>query len=45
MISEPLVRSVQTVHLSFTDTNTVYKQTETRFQMTLTEEFHQVRPK
>jgi hypothetical protein len=31
MISEPMVRLAQTVHLSCTDTNTVSKQTETRF--------------
>ena len=31
MIYEPMVRSTQTVHLSCTDTNTVSKRTETRF--------------
>jgi hypothetical protein len=41
-----MVRLAQTVHLSCTDTNTVSKRTETRFQMThITYEFHQVRPK
>jgi hypothetical protein len=34
MISEPMVRSAQTVHLYCTDTNTVSKRTETRFDMT-----------
>jgi hypothetical protein len=34
MISEPMVRSAQTMHLSCTDTNTVSKQTEMRFHMT-----------
>jgi hypothetical protein len=32
-ISEPMVRSAQTMHLYCTDTNTVSKQTETRFHM------------
>jgi hypothetical protein len=42
----PMVGSVQTVHLSCTDTNTVTKQTKTRFQTThVTYEFHQVRVK
>jgi hypothetical protein len=46
MISEPMIRLVQTAHLSCTDTNTVSKWTETRFHMTdVTLEFHQVRPK
>jgi hypothetical protein len=41
-----MVRSAQTVHLSCTDTNTVFKRTETRFHMThVTLEYHQVRPK
>jgi hypothetical protein len=45
-ISEPVVHLAQTVHLSCTNTNTVTKQTETRFQMMhVTEEFHRVRPK
>jgi hypothetical protein len=30
-----LVRSVQTVHLSYTDTNTISKRTETSFHMVL----------
>jgi hypothetical protein len=33
-ISKPIVRLVQTVYLSCTDTNTVSKWTETRFHMT-----------
>jgi hypothetical protein len=37
MISKPVVRSAQTIHLSCTDTSTVSKRTKTRF--------HQVRPK
>jgi hypothetical protein len=34
MISEAMVRLVQTVDLSCTETNTIYKWTETRFYMT-----------
>jgi hypothetical protein len=34
MISEPMVRLAQTVHLCCTDTNTISKQTETRLHMT-----------
>jgi hypothetical protein len=45
-ISMPMVCSVQTVHLSCTDTNTASKRTEKRFHMThVTYEFHRVRPK
>jgi gamma-glutamyltranspeptidase len=45
-ISEPMVRLVQTVHLSCTDTNNVSKLTETRLHMThVTYEFHWVHPK
>jgi hypothetical protein len=41
MISEPMVRLAQTVHLSCTDTNIVSKRTETRFHMTrITLEFY-----
>ena len=41
MISEPKVRLVQTEHLSCTDTDTVSKQTETRFHMThIIQQFH-----
>jgi gamma-glutamylcysteine synthetase len=41
-----MVRSVQTVHLSCTDTNIVSKRTKTRFNKThITYEFHRVRPK
>ena len=44
MISEPMVRLVQTMHLSCTDTNIVSNQTETRFPMThVTYEFLRVR--
>jgi hypothetical protein len=43
MISKPMVHLTQTVHLYCTDTNTVSKQTEMRFQMThVTEGFHRV---
>jgi hypothetical protein len=46
IISEPMVHLAQTVHLSCTDTNTVYKRTKTRFHMTqVTKELHWVRPK
>jgi hypothetical protein len=46
MISEPMVRLAQPVHLSCTDTNTVSKWTETRFHMThITKEFYRVHPK
>jgi hypothetical protein len=42
----PLVCSVQTMHLSCTDTNTVSKQIQTRFHTThVTYEFHRVRLK
>jgi hypothetical protein len=34
MFSDPMVRLAQTVHLSYIDTNTVSKLTETRFYMT-----------
>jgi hypothetical protein len=46
MISEPMVRLEQTVHLPCTDANTVSKRIETRFHMThIAWEFHQVCPK
>jgi hypothetical protein len=46
MISMPMVCSVQTVHLSCNDTNTVSKRTKTRFHMThVTHEFYRVHPK
>jgi hypothetical protein len=46
MISEPIVRLAQTVHLSWTETNTISKRIEMWFYMThVTKEFHQVRPK
>jgi hypothetical protein len=42
----PMVLSAQTVHLSCTDNNTVSKQTETSFHLSLlTEEYHRVHPK
>jgi hypothetical protein len=42
----PMVCSVQTMHLSCTDTNNVSKRTKTRFHTThVTYEFHRVRPK
>jgi hypothetical protein len=34
MISEPMVRLAQTVHLACTNANTVSKRTEMRFHMT-----------
>jgi hypothetical protein len=46
MISMPMVRSLQTLHLSCTNTNTVSKWTKTRFHTThITYELHRVRPK
>jgi hypothetical protein len=46
MISIPMVCSVQTMHLSCTDTDTITKRTKMRFHMThVTYEFHRVRPK
>jgi hypothetical protein len=46
MISMPMICSVQTVHLSCTDTNTVSKPTKMRFHVThVTYEFHRVHPK
>jgi hypothetical protein len=45
-ISTPMVRSVETMLLSCTNTNTVSKWTKIRFHMThITYEFHWVRPK
>jgi hypothetical protein len=45
MISMPMVCSLQTVHLSCTDINTVSKWTKTKFHTThTTYEFHWVRP-
>jgi hypothetical protein len=45
-IFEPMVCPVQTMHLSYTDTNTVSKQKEVGFHMTdICYEFHRVRPK
>jgi hypothetical protein len=46
MISEPMVRLAQTMHLSCIDTNTVSKRTEMRFHVThVTQESHLVRQK
>ena len=46
MISEPMVHSMQTVHLSSFDTNNVSKWKDARVQMThVTKAFHLVRPK
>jgi hypothetical protein len=46
MISEPLVCSTQTVHLSCVKIDTIYKQTEMRFHLSLiTYEYHRLRPK
>jgi hypothetical protein len=45
-ISMPMVCSLETVHLSCTDTNTISKRTKMRFHTTyVTYEFHRVRPK
>jgi hypothetical protein len=45
MNPEPMVRLAQTVHLSCSNTNTVSKWTETRFDMTdVIWEFHQACP-
>jgi hypothetical protein len=46
MISMPMVCSVQTLHLSCIDTNTISKWTKTKFHTThVTCEFHRVHPK
>jgi hypothetical protein len=46
MIFDPMIRLVQTVHLSCTATNTISKRTESRFHMThVICEFHRVGPK
>jgi hypothetical protein len=46
MIYELTVRSAQTVHLSWLETNTVSKRTETSFHLSLvTQEYHPVHPK
>jgi hypothetical protein len=46
MISEPAVSLAQAMHLSCTNTNTIYKWTKTRFHMThVTLDFHRVRQK
>jgi hypothetical protein len=45
-ISEPILHLSQTVYLRYTDTKTISKRTEMRFDMThITLEFHRVRPK
>jgi hypothetical protein len=44
-ISGPMVRMMQAIHLSYTETNTISKMIKTRFYMThVTKVFHQVRP-
>jgi hypothetical protein len=46
MISVAMLRLVQNMDLSYTETNTISESTETRFYMTLvTWQFHQVRLK
>jgi hypothetical protein len=46
MIAELMVRLAQTMHLSCTDTNTIFKWNEVKFHMThVTLEFHRVHPK
>jgi hypothetical protein len=46
MISMTMVCSMHTMHLSYTDTNILSKQTKMRFHTThVTYEFHRVRPK
>jgi hypothetical protein len=46
MVSEPMIRSAQTVHLSYTNTISISKWTEMRFHMThVTWQFHHVHPK
>jgi hypothetical protein len=46
MISEPMVRLAQTVHLCCTKTNTVFKRIEMSFHLSLvTLEYHPVHPK
>jgi hypothetical protein len=46
MISEPTERSVETVHLSCTDANSICNRTKTRFHINhVTLKFHRVRPK
>jgi hypothetical protein len=45
MIFEPMVRSTQTVHLSYSKISTISKRNETSFHMSLvTYEYHRVRP-
>jgi hypothetical protein len=45
MVSKPMVCLAQTMHLFCTDTNTIYKWTDTRFHITnVTKEFHWVQP-
>ena len=45
-ISDPMVRSTQTVHLSCIKISTISKRTETRFHLSpVTNWYHQVRPK
>jgi hypothetical protein len=45
-ISKPMVRLGKIVHLTCIDTNTIFKQTETRFHMAhVTKDLHRVHPK
>ena len=45
-ISEPMVRLVQIMHLSYTDANTTSKEKDERFHMThVTKELHRVHAK
>jgi hypothetical protein len=45
MISMPVVRSAQTVHLSCGKTKTISKQIEMSFRLIHVTEYNQVRPK
>jgi hypothetical protein len=45
MISEPMVRSAQIVHLSCVKISTISKQTELSFHLSLVTEYHLVCPK
>ena len=46
MISEPMVRSAQTMHLSHAETNTIPRWTKTSFNLTyITMEYHPGVPK
>jgi len=46
MISKPMIRSAQTVHLSCSEINTISKRTDMSLHMTHdTKEYHRVCPK